>query len=238
MALETASYINGLVATNPTATDTVAQADDHIRLIKAAIKATFPNVTGAITATHTILNGLDARVTTLESTPGFPSGTRMLFQQTTAPTGWTKDTTHDDKAIRVVSGIVISGGTNPLSSLSATAAGTVSSSISGSTSSHTLTTNEIPSHTHFTFAATTNNSNVPGVSSTNSPAQNNTVNAGNNGYIMTGSGTTPTLGISSPTGSGQGHSHGVGSLTVTSSFTGSSNALSVAYVDVIIAQKN
>mgnify|MGYP006430586847 CR=1 FL=1 len=59
MALETASYINGLVATNPTATDTVAQADDHIRLIKAAIKATFPNVTGAITATQADLNKLD-----------------------------------------------------------------------------------------------------------------------------------------------------------------------------------
>jgi hypothetical protein len=59
MALETASYINGLVATNPTATDTVAQADDHIRLIKAAIKATFPNVTGAITATQAEINKLD-----------------------------------------------------------------------------------------------------------------------------------------------------------------------------------
>jgi len=59
MALETASYINGLVATNPTATDTVAQADDHIRLIKAAIKATFPNVTGAITATQAEVNTLD-----------------------------------------------------------------------------------------------------------------------------------------------------------------------------------
>jgi hypothetical protein len=59
MALETASYINGLVATNPTATDTVAQADDHIRLIKAAIKATLPNITGAMTASHTELNTLD-----------------------------------------------------------------------------------------------------------------------------------------------------------------------------------
>ena len=59
MALETASYINGLVATNPTATDTVAQADDHIRLIKAAIKATLPNLTGAMTASHTELNTLD-----------------------------------------------------------------------------------------------------------------------------------------------------------------------------------
>jgi hypothetical protein len=35
---------------------------------------------------------------------GVPSGTKMLFAQATAPTGWTKDTTHNDKSLRVVSG--------------------------------------------------------------------------------------------------------------------------------------
>lgn len=35
---------------------------------------------------------------------GVPSGTKMLFAQAAAPTGWTKDTTHNDKSIRVVSG--------------------------------------------------------------------------------------------------------------------------------------
>lgn len=40
----------------------------------------------------------------------FAAGTRMLFQQTAAPTGWTKDTTHNDKALRVVSGSVVNGG--------------------------------------------------------------------------------------------------------------------------------
>ena len=37
---------------------------------------------------------------------GFPSGTKMLFQQTAAPTGWTKDTGSNDVALRVVSGTV------------------------------------------------------------------------------------------------------------------------------------
>jgi len=59
MALETATYINGLVVTNPVATDGLAQADDHMRLIKSTIKATFPNVTGAITATQAEVNALD-----------------------------------------------------------------------------------------------------------------------------------------------------------------------------------
>ena len=56
MALESATYINDLNAANPAATDGLAQADDHFRLIKGAVKATFPNVTGAITATHTALD--------------------------------------------------------------------------------------------------------------------------------------------------------------------------------------
>ena len=65
MALETGTHINSLNASNPVSTDGLAQADDHIHLIKATIKATFPNITGAMTATHTVLNGLDARITSL-----------------------------------------------------------------------------------------------------------------------------------------------------------------------------
>jgi hypothetical protein len=56
MALESASFINGLDANNPAGGDSLSQADDHIRLIKAAIKATFPNVTGVVTSTHTTLS--------------------------------------------------------------------------------------------------------------------------------------------------------------------------------------
>lgn len=40
----------------------------------------------------------------------FPSGTVMLFIQTAAPTGWTKSTTHNNKALRIVSGTVGQGG--------------------------------------------------------------------------------------------------------------------------------
>lgn len=230
MALETASYINGLIATNPTATDTVAQADDHIRLIKAAIKATFPNVSGAMTATHTILNGLDARVVTLENTPAVPSGTRMLFQQTAAPTGWTKDTTHNDKALRVVSGTVGSGGTNAFSTLDATAVGTVSSSISGSTASHILTVSQMPAHNHSGVVQQREDYNPTSGSTTQTPL----------GFGDTRSGSRASA---SPltidnTGGGGGHSHGVGTLAVTSAFTGTANQLDIAYVDVIVAQKN
>jgi hypothetical protein len=72
----------------------------------------------------------------------FPAGTAMLFVQTSAPTGWTKSTTHNNKALRVVSGTASSGGTVAFTTAfaSQTPAGTV-----GST---TLSTNEIPSHAH------------------------------------------------------------------------------------------
>ena len=59
MALESTTYIDGLVATNPTGTDARSQGDDHIRLVKSAIRTTFPNIAGAVTATHTELNLID-----------------------------------------------------------------------------------------------------------------------------------------------------------------------------------
>lgn len=59
MPLESATYINGLNASNPTGADTKAEGDDHIRLIKSAVKATLPNLTGAVTADQGELNILD-----------------------------------------------------------------------------------------------------------------------------------------------------------------------------------
>ena len=52
----------------------------------------------------------------------FPSGTSMLFQQTAAPTGWTKQTTHNDKSLRIVSGTVGTGGSVAFSTAMATPA--------------------------------------------------------------------------------------------------------------------
>lgn len=241
MALESGTYIDSLVSTNPAATDGLAQADDHMRLIKATILASFPNIAGAMTATHTVLNGLDARVTAIEDGV-HASGTKMLFQQSTAPTGWTKDTTnYNDHAIRVVTGTAGSGGTNALSTLDATAVGTINSSISGNTGSTELTTSQIPSHFHYAFR----NTNVSG--GTQSTLSSSTYAAFGSGfaggsfdekYAIGRTGSEANVGKTSNTGSGSGHSHDAGSLTVTSTFTGSANALDVQYVDVIVATKD
>lgn len=51
MALETTSYIGGLVASNPPGTDAVSQGDDHIRLTKTALLNCFAGYSGAILVT-------------------------------------------------------------------------------------------------------------------------------------------------------------------------------------------
>lgn len=76
MALESASYISDLVTTNPAGTDGLDKADDHIRLIKAVLKATFPNLNAAVTATPSQLNG------------AAPVGSGMDWYTSTPPSGW------------------------------------------------------------------------------------------------------------------------------------------------------
>jgi len=47
MGLETGTYIDDLDSANPLGTDAKSKGDDHIRLIKSLIKATFPGMAGA-----------------------------------------------------------------------------------------------------------------------------------------------------------------------------------------------
>lgn len=70
MALEVATYINQLNPANPVGSDPLAQADDHLRLLKTTIKNTFPNIDGAMTVTDDVLNALPGRVTALEAGGG------------------------------------------------------------------------------------------------------------------------------------------------------------------------
>lgn len=48
MSLESATYIADLNSSNPAAGDQVLQGDDHLRLLKAAIKATLPTLSRAV----------------------------------------------------------------------------------------------------------------------------------------------------------------------------------------------
>lgn len=64
----TASYINELVVTNPVgSTDPKSQGDDHLRLIKKTLKNTFPNISGAVTASHTELSYLSGATAAVQT---------------------------------------------------------------------------------------------------------------------------------------------------------------------------
>jgi len=147
-------------------------------------------------------------LTGCNSIPDFiGTGSLMLFQQSTAPINWTKQTTHNDKALRVVTGTATPGGTFSFSSVFTTR------TWSGTVGNTTLSTPQIPSHTHpYTH-----------------PVQPSIALVGRN-YPK-----TPTIddaivsGNSNNTGGGGSHNH---------SATATSASFVVQYVDVIICSKN
>jgi hypothetical protein len=144
----------------------------------------------------------------------FPSGTKMLFNQTAAPTGWTKDTTHNDKALRITNGTVGTGGSVAFETAfaSQTPAGTIAVTVA----SHALTISEMPSHNHSITPNTVNGTQSDG----------GTFGAG-------GGGDSRTLTIGNE-GGGQPHTH----ANSTGTFTGTAMNLDVQYVDIIIATKD
>lgn len=94
MTVETALYPPQLNTSLPTAGDMVSEGDDHIRLTKTVVKTTFPNVSGAVTASHTELNytagvtsGLQAQINTKGNIAGQSwAGTHAFGGTVTVPT--------------------------------------------------------------------------------------------------------------------------------------------------------
>ena len=258
------SYIN---VTNEMAITTIqANSGEKLRLNNnSGVGIEFPNGSNDILPTHnnatdlgssskkfdniyaTTLYGDGSNLTGVQP---FPSGTKMLFQQTAAPTGWTKVTSGvDNKALRVVSGTAGSGGSNAFSNtlasrgITANAANTTaggnitvaSATTGGTVDNHTLSTNEIPSHNHELNDVGNwyggNNSGQPKPSS------------------RLGNQTTSQNVSTQSTGGGGAHSHGFtgGSHNHNATFTGTAHNhsitvtnldMAVQYLDVIIAQKD
>ena len=144
-----------------------------------------------------------------------PSGTKMLFYEAAAPTGWTIDNTLNDVGVKIVNanGGTI-GGATAFSSIFGKAVNTSSTTvtISGNTGSRQLTVAMLPSHTH-----PLNGSGEFGYAS------------GGAGYSLSGSGKT-----TGSTGSNGTHDH---------TFSGSSShnhniTLNLRYINVIVCIKN
>jgi hypothetical protein len=181
----------------------------------------------------------------------FASGTKMLFAQTSAPTLWTKDTTHDNKALRVVSGTTGSGGSVSFSTAFASQA--VSGSIGNTTAinnattaggtvgSTTLTVAQMPSHDHDVqgpagHSLATKYGTYSGRFATFSFAPDS-VNSGDTyggrNWFAVAQGST-----NSHNHSFSGSSHNHTQNAHNHSFTGTAINMAVQYVDVIIATKD
>jgi hypothetical protein len=100
MAVESATYINQLDATKPGASDLKSEGDDHLRLVKSAVKSTFPNVTGAVTGTHADLNVLTGAAT------GAVSGLNVTTQAASDNTTKAASTAMVQLAIMASSGLL------------------------------------------------------------------------------------------------------------------------------------
>jgi len=159
-----------------------------------------------------------------------PAGTSMLFVQTAAPTGWTKSTVHNNKALRVVSGAASSGGSVAFTTAFA------SQAVTGTVASYTLTTADIPSHNHSASSSVSDPGHAHsytagGASGFAYQAGFSAANSSNPfGATTGGSGTGVSVSTSiGNTGGGGGHAHG---------FSAPNINLAVQYVDVIIAVKD
>jgi hypothetical protein len=213
--------------------------------------------TGIVSATEFRGNGAS-----LTGVQPFPSGTLMLFQQTAAPTGWTKQTTHNDKTLRVVSGSASSGGTTAFSSVmtSRTPSGsvsvsgsnsggsiantTVTGSVSGSNSgggvsNTTLSTSEMPSHGHTINEISIDAPGPCGATQFTggySCTRVSTAAAGGSGAH--GHGFTNPSWSGSVSMNAHSHTFTNPSWSGSASFSGASMDFNVQYVDLIIASKD
>ena len=125
MGLETATFIASLNLGWPLGLDTVSQGDDHLRLIKKVLKATFPGAGGqglasAINVTETefnYLSGVTSSIQTQLTKAAFPAGTVLPFHQAAPPPFWTLVNAHDFMLRVVNTGGGGSGGTDSPTSM-------------------------------------------------------------------------------------------------------------------------
>lgn len=152
--------------------------------------------------------------TSLNSKYGIvPQSAVSIFYQSAAPTNWTKLTTHNNKTLRVVSGAGGgSGGTTAFTSVfpNSTIPFSLSGSVTGSVGNHTLSTPQLPVHSH-------GNGGSIGLS----PGA---------GDVSSGPGWSRTFPGTANQGGGGAHTH---PLSASASFSTTLD-LRVQYIDVII----
>jgi hypothetical protein len=154
--------------------------------------------------------------------------TKTIFHVSTAPTSWTKDTTHNNKALRIIGGaentILSPGGSDPFTNVFSSRSH--SSGSSGPTATSTSLTSETipvsPSTTGNVLYASNSNSSTNGLTASVSvslaqlpPHAHQGVQRWGGGAISSPTAPTVAVGLPTliaatggPTGGGGGHTHG------------------------------
>lgn len=230
MSLESATYIDDLNVSNPAATDTLSQTDDHIRMLKSVLKATFPNVSGAVTPTHTQLNQALVPIGGIIMWSGaaadVPTGWKLCDGGTYARSDGTGNITVPDLRSKFVFGC---GGSTSAPTAAPTIGATGGASantptISVTVASHVLTQAELPNVSLSGNVSDPGHGHIvsdPGHSHAYTSVSGNTAQAGFTGSVAvpvaantavayTGIGIYSNytgISVSTPLGSGNGHSH-------------------------------
>lgn len=171
--------------------------------------ANFVNSSGQVSAA-----GLQAGVVV-------ESGTTMLFYQASAPVGWTQVTSLNDYDLRLTSGVGgTTGGTTAYSTVFANQTPTITTS-GLSAGATTLSSSQMPSHSHTTIAS----GNPYGT-----PA----------GCFQTASGIVSVSGLEAVSGNSTNSQGGGGSHThsISGSASASAITLNVRYANIILCSKN
>lgn len=195
--------------------------------LQSNVTGTLPVANGGtgITSAGTAGNVLTSNGSawTSAAAAAFDAGTVMLFAQTAAPTGWTKDTSnYNNSGLRVVTGSASTGGSVDFTTAfaSQTPSGSVAiTAVSGSAGNTTLSTPQIPSHTHFTNIRTQTGGPGPIAAQVQSGSTSSNIDTAG-------------------TGGGGAHSHPFSFSSGSGTFSGNAINLAVKYVDVIRATKN
>ena len=219
MPLEDGTTISALDRSFPLPDDIINQGDDHLRLIKKVLKAQFPGENGQgfdtpITATEEEINNLEGL--NFNIVDGFtfigsvfgqslmaPAGTILLFANATVPNGWVQVLSDNNSMLRHVTGTAQGGNSGGEDDPTL-----YEGEHSHETRDHSITNNELPSHSHAMFTGRAdNNAPGPGVFKYTASWWDNG-DSGQNYTMKQSAGGTPTLGAVSLTGKGDGHNHG------------------------------
>lgn len=225
-----AKYIGALNENWPLGSDYPDAGDDHIRGIKNVLKRTFPNLNGPVLWTDEEF-----------ATGSIPPGSRMLFYQAVAPTGWVRvPDISSTRMLRVVTSASPGGGNggtddpvlmDKVPSHTHPASGTINSASDAHTHNATLSITSSGAHTH---AIRYRDGSEDGSSNTHYADLSGAQGFDSTAYTESNGAHTHPGTVTVESGGGT-HSH---TATITTSANGGASSWTPRYMDVIVCERS